>query len=283
LASYPALDLLFAPGIRTEDEERLQAELDGLGPLAIQEHESAAGWLVFFPDPASRDAAVAALAALSPSPLAGLTPRDVPDDDWARRTQANLRSIRAGRIVVSPPWDVPGTIGDGNVVVVIDPSMGFGTGHHETTRLCLDLLQRAGPQGRSVIDVGTGSGVLAIAAWKLGAAAVTAIDSDPDALQNAAENVERNGGRDAIAVLHADLSAFRASPAEIVLANLTAAVLARNAAALRRLVAPAGVLIVSGFSPEAIPEVADALGGADQVVTAVEGEWAAIIVTPTAA
>jgi ribosomal protein L11 methyltransferase len=283
LASYPALDLLFAPGIGADDEERLQAELDALGPIAIQEHESAAGWLVFFPDPASRDAAAAALAALSPSPLASLTPRDVPDDDWARRTQANLRSIRAGHIVVSPPWDVPDAVEDGHVVVVIDPSMGFGTGHHETTRLCLELLQRAGPSGRSVIDVGTGSGVLAIAAWKLGAMAVMAIDSDPDALQNATENVERNGGRDAVAVVHADLSAFEAPPAGIVLANLTAAVLARNAAALRRLVAPSGVLIVSGFSPEAIPEVTDALGAADQIVTAIEGEWAAMIVTPTTA
>ncbi len=281
MASYPALDIRFAPGTGQADEERLQADLDGLGPIAIQEHESADGWLVFFPDAASRDAAAATLSALSPSPIANLTPRDVPDGDWARRTQANLRSVRAGNIVVAPPWDVPAA-DDGSIVVVIDPSMGFGTGHHETTRLCLALLQRVGPDGRSVIDVGTGSGVLAIAAWKMGALPVTAIDSDPDALQNAAENVERNGGQDAIAVVHADLSAVDAAPAGIVLANLTAPVLARNAAALRRLVAPGGVLIVSGFSPEAIAEVAEALGGSRQGDPAVEGEWAAMIVSPTA-
>ncbi len=279
--SHPALDIRFAPGTGPADEERLQADLDGLGPIAIQEHESADGWLVFFPDPTSRDGAAAALSSLCPFPIATLTPRDVPDEDWARRTQANLRSIRAGSITVSPPWDIPAA-DDGSLVVVIEPSMGFGTGHHETTRLCLELLQRVGPAGRSVIDVGTGSGVLAIAAWKMGASQVTAMDSDPDALQNAVENVERNGARDAIAVLHADLSGFDVAPAEIVLANLTAAVLARNAAALRRLVAPAGALIVSGFSPEAIPEVTDALGGAGQVRSAVEGEWAAMIVTPTA-
>jgi ribosomal protein L11 methyltransferase len=282
LASYPALDIRFAPAARPEDEDRLQADLDGLGIIAIREHESADGWLVFFSDAPSRDAAAAILSGRSPFPIASQTSLDVPDDDWARRTQANLRSVRVGRVVVSPPWDLPATPQDGSVVVVIDPSMGFGTGHHETTRLCLDLLQRAGPAGQSVIDVGTGSGVLAIAAWKLGASAVTALDSDPDALQNAAENVERNGAGDAIAVVHADLSAFTDGPAGIVLANLTAAVLARHAAALRRLVARAGVLIVSGFNPEAIPEVAEALGHPRLAAQAVEGEWAAMTVSPTA-
>ena len=83
--------------------------------------------------------------------------------------------------------------------------MGFGTGHHATTRLCLELLQRIDVAGARVIDVGTGSGVLALAAWKLGAAGVTAVDNDPDALQNARDNIARNGGAGRIEVVQADL------------------------------------------------------------------------------
>ena len=300
LTEYPAIDLRFEPGSdRARIEALLYAALDDFQPLAIQEHESADGWLVFFRDAVHRDGAAAALRRLEIHPSLTLTSLDVPDEDWARRSQANLRAIAVGRITVAPPWDVPDAasrhsypgsrIADcvtdhqgpgsripdpvtGQIVIVIDPSMGFGTGHHQTTRLCLSLLQSIEITGRRLIDVGTGSGVLAIAAAKLGARSVTAMDNDSDALHNARENVERNAV--IVEIVQADLAAFTAAPADIVVANLTAAVLRHHASTLRRLVAPHGVLIISGFSPEELADVT-APFDAREVRTAAEAEWAA--------
>ena len=323
MAEYPALDLRFLPGgDATVLEDRLYAALDDFQPIAIQEHETADGWLVFFRTPATRDAAAAALGAFDDDRLGSVTPLSIPDDDWARRSQASLTAITVGRITVAPPWDPlaessaprglepavparldadvarPGSLPSSpgprvqnrlsiphpgfripdpverQIVIVIDPSMGFGTGHHQTTRLCLRLLQSEAVTGGRVVDVGTGSGVLAIAAWRLGAASVVAMDNDPDAIQNARENIARNDAADAIDVWCAELSDFTAAPADIVTANLTAAVLQRHAESLRRLARPGGVLIVSGFSPEELPGVAAAF---DTPVSqsVVEGEWAA--------
>jgi ribosomal protein L11 methylase PrmA len=301
LASYPALDVRFdsAP-----DVERLQdllhAELDTFQPLAIHEDETSDGWRVFFPTLRQRDDARTALATALGDRLS-LSPIDVEDEGWARRSQASLGAVHVRRITVAPPWDVPTDrdsgigIGDSNntevrlagsaspesqvpdpdrILIIIEPSMGFGTGHHETTRLCLELMQQLDFGGTRVIDVGTGSGILALAAWKLGAARVTAVDCDPDALQNARDNIARNRGSGIIQVLEADLSALTADPVDIVLANLTAAVLRRHAAALRGLFAREGTLVVSGFSPGEIDGVASAFGLVPRRVER-EGEWAA--------
>ena len=165
---------------------------------------------------------------------------------------------------------------DSDITIVIDPSMGFGTGHHATTRLCLELLQRIDVRGKRAIDVGTGSGVLALAAWALGASSVSALDSDPDALQNARENIERNRTADSIEVLEVDLGTATLRPADVVLANLTAAVLQRHAAALKGLLAPDAALIVSGFSGDEVQEIARAFGESPQEVVR-EGEWAAAV------
>ncbi len=125
------------------------------------------------------------------------------------------------------------------------------------------------------MDVGTGSGVLALAAWKLGAAGVTAVDHDPDALQNARDNIARNGGAGLIEVVQADLSTLLADPVDVVLANLTAAVLQRHAGVLRSLSRGSetgeGTIVVSGFSPDELDEVARAFGLAPRD-TAGEGE-----------
>jgi ribosomal protein L11 methyltransferase len=309
-----ALDLRFAPGCEPAPlEALLYSALDDFEPLAIQEHESADGWLVFFSDQRSRDAALIALAGI-PS-LVSSRPLTVADEDWARRSQADLTAVTIGRITVAPPWDpiataaldqggslharspanhgsgmadrgsripdtgsqIPDRVGD-LIVIVIDPSMGFGTGHHQTTRLCLSLLQDAEVAGRRVLDIGTGSGVLALAAWRLGAEQVVAMDNDPDALQNAGENIARNGAQALIHVVRAELHDFHAEPADIVAANLTAAVLARHAHALRRLLKPGGDLIVSGFPPAELPDVLTALDATARRRVA-DGEWMAALIS----
>jgi ribosomal protein L11 methyltransferase len=290
LASYPALDVRFssAPGAALL-QDLLHAELDAFQPLAIHEHDASDGWRVFFPTREQRDEARAALASALGDRLLALSAVDVEDEGWARRSQASLEAVHVGRITIAPPWDVTDP-GPDRILVVIDPSMGFGTGHHSTTRLCLQLMQRLDMAGARVMDVGTGSGVLALAAWKLGAARVIAVDHDPDALQNARDNIARNGGAGSIEVVQADLSTLTADPVDVVLANLTAVVLQRHAAVLRRMRSadlpreggshdtrgePAdGRIVVSGFSPEEIDDVAGAFGLAPRV-TAVEGEWAA--------
>jgi ribosomal protein L11 methyltransferase len=314
LAEYPALDLTCRQDEGTADLlQLLYACLDDFEPIAIHDNESGDGWRVFFRSAASRDAASHALGTQFSGRLLALSSVDVPDDGWARRSQAQLPAVRVGRIVVTPPWASEATTehgpqvadeGSGDLTVVIEPSMGFGTGHHETTRLCLQLLQRQPVEGCRVVDVGTGSGVLAIAAWKLGAQGVAAVDCDPDALQNALENVRRNGGDAAIRLVECDLArlmlpesrapAFakatagrpgterrRLDPADVVLANLTSSVLQRYAAELAALVRPGGRLIVSGFAPDALSDVERAFGRAS-TDTLSEGAWsgAVFVLTP---
>jgi ribosomal protein L11 methyltransferase len=199
---------------------------------------------------------------------------DVPDEDWARRSQEGLRAIEAGGLIVAPPWDIPQ--GVSAPVIIIEPSMGFGTGHHATTRLCLRALQTLDLRGARVLDIGTGSGVLALAAWKLGAADVVAIDHDPDALENARDNIARNGAAAAIDIVRDSLESLRIQRADVVLANLTGAVLVRYSAELRSLAVEGGYLILSGFAPGDVAVIARAFAGLGVIAERTEGEWAVL-------
>ncbi|HEX6465024.1 MAG TPA: 50S ribosomal protein L11 methyltransferase, partial [Vicinamibacterales bacterium] len=187
MADHPAIEISISPNADPAVHDRLHLLLDDFEPSAIHEDDAGECWRVFFRTSGHRDAAAAALADVEGVSAARV---DVPDEDWARRSQQNLRAIEAGGLVIAPPWDVPK---GSTPVIVIEPSTGFGTGHHATTRLCLRLMQQLDLRGARVLDVGTGSGVLALAAWKLGASDVVAIDNDPDALDNARSNIERNG------------------------------------------------------------------------------------------
>jgi ribosomal protein L11 methyltransferase len=291
LADVAALDLRWNPGPDAAAlVELLYAALDEFEPQAIHDIESADAWRVFFKTCPQRDAAAAALRASFGDRLLALSIVDVPDEEWARRSQAHLTPIRIGRIVVSPPWHatpIPSSYvlepaplevrHSADVVIVIDPSTGFGTGHHETTRLCLSLLQSFELAGRGVIDVGTGSGVLAIAAAKLGASSVIAFDEDPEALRNARENVVRNDVSALVEVQEAELGTFRGNAADVVVANLTGAVIQKYTRQLTALVSPGGRLIVSGFSvAEAVPVTGALAGAVEQELS--EGDWGARLV-----
>jgi ribosomal protein L11 methyltransferase len=277
LADSPALEVTFlaAPGPQAFLRERLYALLDDFEPIAIHEDDSGDTWRVFFRSAAQRDAAEAHVNAAVAPHLLHTSPIDVPDEDWARRSQQNLKAVDVGGLVVAPPWDVPHGVSE--PVIIIEPSMGFGTGHHATTRLCLRLMQHVELRGARVIDIGTGSGVLALAAWKLGARDVVAIDNDPDALANARDNIARNGGAGAIDIIRDDLNTLKAEPADVVLANLSATVLVRYAAALRRLARPTGYLILSGFGPDHLmTDVHPAFAGTQVIAQLAEGDWSAI-------
>lgn len=231
--TWPAIDI-------HPVSELLQAALVDYQATAIDER-SPDDWRVFFTSPAERDRAAAALRREFRD--ATIESVDVPDENWAARSQASLHAVRVGNIAIAPPWDVPV---DGDLVIIIQPSMGFGTGHHATTRLCIDALQRLNVAGRTVLDVGTGSGVLAIAASLLGASRSVGIDDDADAITAARENLELNPPAE-VTLLVADLRATDVGPADVVIANLTGGLLIAAARALQEFVAPGGSLVMSGL------------------------------------
>lgn len=264
---YPAItirpahaDALFA--------ELLASVLDDFEVTAVDEVENGAASRAFFADAASRHAALQAVRARFPG--AAVEAVDVSDENWAARSQASLTAVRVGALTIAPPWDVASAAANTTTVVIL-PSMGFGTGHHATTRLCAMALQEVSPAGKSVLDVGTGSGVLAIAAAKLGAARVVGIDNDQDAIGNALENRGLNGVE--VEFRCADLHEARAGgPFDIVLANLTGVVLMRFARELQTLAGDDGTLILSGLREE---EEADVRAAFTRPVTgrAVEDGW----------
>ena len=235
--------------------ELVLAELDDFQPTAIQEPDDTPRLRAFFTSADSRDAAARALAASFGSHLF-VESINVEDGDWAARSQAQLRAIAVGRVVVAPPWDrVPASDA---VVVIVQPSTGFGTGHHATTRLTLEALQQMPLEGKTVVDIGCGSGVLAIASVKLGARSAIGVDIDPDALDNARENAELNGERGRVQFELGDFRQMHVQ-ADVVTANLTGALLERSAAALAGTTAAGGTLIVSGFMESETGSVVPAL------------------------
>jgi ribosomal protein L11 methyltransferase len=213
-------------------------------------------WRLCFKDDADRSRAAQAIAALGHGLV--VESMDLPDDDWVARSQRALPAVTAGRFVVAPPWDIPDPVPAYQQLIVIEPSMGFGTGHHATTRLCLRALGALDVIGLRVLDIGTGSGVLALAAAASGAADVTGVDIDEDAIAAALRSAALNPAVPAVHFRTGDIAAH-AEPADLVLANLTGAMLTRAADHLTRAVVPGGRLIVSGFMHDERDQVEAAL------------------------
>ena len=281
LRTYPALDVTWPSRSESSDDEQaglVMAALDDEGPAAAEPITH--GLRVFFPTSAARGRAALKLADADLPVTCGAV--DVPDDDWAERSQAGLDPIVVGDVMVAAPNVDPGLFP--GPIIRIQPSMGFGTGHHASTRLMLDLLQKQALSGRSVLDVGTGSGVLALAARVLGAGRVVAIDVDPDALASAQLNCDLNK-EGQITLLEADVASATGSLGrtfDLVLANLTGSTITRYASELARLGAPDGRLIVGGFQDEEAPVVSAALDAAGWIFEdrSDEDGWTAIVTIP---
>jgi ribosomal protein L11 methyltransferase len=240
------------------DPDFVLAEVDEFSPSAVE--DSGTTLRVFFHAPADRDAAASHLRTVMPDLTCA--PVDVPDEQWAERSQASLKSVRVGGLSVAPPWDIPT---DDTQVIIILPSMGFGTGHHASTRLCLGLLQQISMNGLRACDVGTGSGVLAIAALRLGASGVIAVDYDIDAIVSARESAELNHVTSGLDIRQADLErdgTVTGAPFDLVIANLTGGLLIRLVTQLVAMTNPGGALILSGITLAEGDDVVAAFVGA---------------------
>jgi ribosomal protein L11 methyltransferase len=296
---WPALVIRSRSVLGRDDEDAVAALLDDFAPSAIQDltelplppgglwdpsyppppepPPSPLAWRVFFPTAGDRDGAGTALAAAFPE--LAVTSDEVPDEDWAARSQRALTAVRAGRFIVAPPWDVPSETDA--TVIIIEPSRGFGTGHHASTRLCLRALSEIDVRGRRVLDLGTGSGVLAMAAFVSGARDVVAMDIDQDAIDSARDSAALNRR---VAGIHWLTGDFRergwemlsGGPFEVVLANLTGGMLIASGDRIRELLGRDGVLICSGFDQDEQARVEEALGLSKRAEF-VEDRWVGLI------
>lgn len=192
---------------------------------------------------------------------------EVPDEDWHERWRAGLTPVLAGRWTVTPSWLATGD----DAELVVDPGQAFGTGHHETTLSCLAALDGLELDGRTVLDVGTGTGVLAIAAARCGATA-TGVDTDPLAVEAATANAARNGV--AVEVLAGGIDRVAGRRFAVVVANLDSDTLQSVAEQLHAALTDDGVLLGSGVSNDRAAEVTATLRAAGLDVTAAAGgEW----------
>ncbi|WP_018112445.1 50S ribosomal protein L11 methyltransferase [Thermus igniterrae] len=238
---------------KPEELEPLIPELFDRGSRGLEEREGEI--LAYFPAPVEL-------------PFGGEW-QELPDEDWLEAWRRDLRPVQAGPFYVLAPWH---EVGEG-IPLVIEPGMAFGTGHHETTRLALKALARHARPGQRVLDLGTGSGILAIAAAKLGAEAL-GVDIDPSVLPLAEENARRNGV--AVRFLPGSLvEALPQGPFDLLVANLFAELHVALAPRYREALVPEGVLLLTGILREKAPSVRQALEGVgfSPLGAEEEGEW----------
>jgi len=208
-----------------------------------------------------------------------LTSSEVKDEDWSQVWKKFYKPFRAGRsLVVKPSWETYDAQ-PGDKIIEIDPGMAFGTGTHETTGMCLGLLDDYMTPGMRVIDLGTGSGILAIGAALLGAKDVLAIDIDPTAVKVARENVEINHLSDAIQVMEGNLLDHVDQVCDLCVANIIADVICMVSQPVRSHITPGGLFICSGIIKEREQDVVNALNAAGYQIMEIrrQGEWVAMI------
>jgi ribosomal protein L11 methyltransferase len=261
----PAFDLV---------DEGLGARIDPSRPATVR---------AYLPARAAGEVAVALghLQAFGLRPIGELRSRVIDEADWADAWKAHFPVMRVGRrLVIRPTWRRHRQAA-GDVVIALDPGMAFGTGLHPTTRLCLAALEALADdgtlEGARVLDVGCGSGILAIAALRLGAAEAVGLDTDPIAVEATVANARRNRlGRRLVARVGSLPSGERAF--DVVAANLIAGVLVPLAGPLAAELRPGGALVASGIFVDRAAEVeaAFAAAGLEVAGQTAEGDWVAL-------
>jgi ribosomal protein L11 methyltransferase len=262
-------------------DEGLAAAIDGSRPAIVRAYVPLRDHAVGEQAVAQATEALGHLQAFGLRPIGELSTRVVHEADWADAWKAHFPVLRVGRrLVVRPTWRRHRAQRD-DVVLALDPGMAFGTGLHPSTRLCLAGVERLADggriQGRSVLDVGCGSGILAIAAARLGADRVIGIDTDGIAIEATIANARRNSVSRRVRARVGTLPSGD-GPFDVVLANLIASLLVSLAPALRDELAPQGSLLASGIFVDREPEVRAAFTTAGLSVRKVtsEGEWVAL-------
>jgi ribosomal protein L11 methyltransferase len=283
---YPYVHVDVAPD-RAED---VGVALFDLGALGVEERDATtltrgadAGVVTLvasFPDERAARSAVSALGGASLRALGARAPRLewVVGDDWRDAWKAHFRPTRVGdRLVIKPSWEAHAP-GPGEVVLEIDPGRAFGTGTHETTRLVLAEVDRRVRGGERVLDVGAGSGILAVAAVLLGAARARCVDEDADTVAVVRETAARNRVASRVRASATPVQRLRGAY-DLVLANIEARVLIPLAAPIAARLAPRGTLVLSGILAGQEDDVARAY--APLVVEAAPrlGEWVALVLS----
>lgn len=262
-------------------EEGLGARIDPTRPATVRGYVPAR-------DGAAAEAAAAAVAedlghlqAFGLRTIGELRTRIVHEEDWATAWKAYFPVLRIGEhLVIRPTWRRHRAL-EGDVVIAMDPGMAFGTGLHPTTRLCLAALEplaaRGALDGARVLDVGCGSGVLAIAAVRLGASSALGVDIDPIAIESTEANARRNHLVRRVRARTGSLPSGE-SPFDVVLANLIAGVLVPLAGALHAELRPGGTMLASGIFVDRVDEVTTAFERAGLVIShrTDEGDWVAL-------
>jgi ribosomal protein L11 methyltransferase len=206
-------------------------------------------------------------------------PAPIPDVDWVARFREGFRAFTVGGFMLAPAWEPPPPGSCHTRVLRILPGRAFGTGTHESTRLCLSALESLAarrPLGR-VLDVGGGSGILAIAAAVLGAGPVAAVDIDPDAAESARLHAGLNAV-DLLVVLGDGGKPFAPGVFDLVLANLTAPLLLEKRLEIAALCGPSSRVVLAGFLREDADRVAGAYAPLGALTPSVDGEWAALVI-----
>ena len=215
------------------------------------------------------------------APLTELRERRVSQSEWQNSWKEFFHVLRVGeRIVICPTWREYEAKPD-EAIIHLDPGMAFGTGHHPTTRMCLEFIEQTMTPGDRVLDLGCGSGILSIAAVKLGAARAVGFEIDPVAVKAGRANIALNGADSAIELVHGTLPSPKA-PArffDYVVANISALVVTDLAGQLVECIAPGGRLLVSGVLEKHIDGVTNALTaeGATIERQEIDGDWVALL------